>query len=131
MNRTVENCVFDLDHPAVIKGIIKVCMFVFQKSTREVVEVEHGHKILFFPKFHCELNFIEIYINRKLRQECKFSFDVLKVRTYSFGYSYSHSFCTKSGKALPQIYGRISRRCEGPNIGLRYEEIQRPSNDTI
>ena len=24
MNRTVENCVFDLDHPAVIKGIIKV-----------------------------------------------------------------------------------------------------------
>jgi hypothetical protein len=47
------------------------------------VEVEHGHKILFFPKFHCELNFIEMvwgYIKRKLRQECKFSFDVLKER---------------------------------------------------
>jgi hypothetical protein len=47
----------------------------------EVVEVNNGHKIIFFPKFHCELNFIEMvwgYLKRKLRQQCTFKFDDLK-----------------------------------------------------
>ncbi len=54
-----------------------------EELLREVVEVDYGHKILFFPKFHCELNFIEMvwgYLKRKLRQECQFSFEVLKAR---------------------------------------------------
>lgn len=39
-----------------------------------------GHKIIFSPKFHCELNFIELiwaYIKSKLRRTCDFDFNSL------------------------------------------------------
>ena len=42
-----------------------------------------GHRLLFFPKFHCELNFIEMlwgYVKVKLRRMCTFSFSDLKQR---------------------------------------------------
>ena len=42
-----------------------------------------GHRLLFFPKFHCELNFIEMlwgYIKAKLRRMCTFNFSDLKKR---------------------------------------------------
>ena len=42
-----------------------------------------GHRLLFFPKFHCELNFIEMlwgYVKAKLRRMCTFSFSDLKKR---------------------------------------------------
>jgi hypothetical protein len=47
----------------------------------EVVE-NRGHKIIFFPKFHCELNFIEMiwgYCKTFLRRNCSFSFQDLCV----------------------------------------------------
>ena len=41
-----------------------------------------SHRLLFFPKFHCELNFIEMlwgYVNKaKLRRMCTFRFSDLK-----------------------------------------------------
>lgn len=42
-----------------------------------------GVQIDFFPKFHCELNFIEriwAYTKQILRKECTYSFSDLKVR---------------------------------------------------
>lgn len=49
---------------------------------REVVE-KAGHEIIYFPKFHCELNYIELiwaYFKGTLRRNCEFSFDKLKVQ---------------------------------------------------
>jgi hypothetical protein len=40
-----------------------------------------GHQIIWFPKFHCELNFIEMvwgYMKASLRRNCAFSFAELK-----------------------------------------------------
>jgi hypothetical protein len=37
-------------------------------------------KLIFFPKYHCELNYIEVvwgYLKTKLRKECTFSFSDL------------------------------------------------------
>lgn len=35
--------------------------FVAQKSRLQEVIEQHGHKCIFFPKYHCELNWIEMY----------------------------------------------------------------------
>ncbi|CAG8802744.1 12433_t:CDS:1 [Cetraspora pellucida] len=35
--------------------------FANQKSLLEEIVKEAGHKIIFYPKFHCELNYIESY----------------------------------------------------------------------
>jgi len=35
--------------------------FVNEKSLLEIEIVKHGHKVLFYPKFHCELNYIEFF----------------------------------------------------------------------
>lgn len=46
---------------------------------QEIVE-DRGHKFIFFPKYHCELNYIEMiwaYIKRLLRSECTYDFQVL------------------------------------------------------
>lgn len=40
-----------------------------------------GHRIIFYPKFHCELNFIELtwaYLKNTLRATCTFKFDDLE-----------------------------------------------------
>ena len=47
---------------------------------REVVE-DDGHLIIFYPKFHCELNYIEMiwaYLKAYLRKHCKYSYPELK-----------------------------------------------------
>ncbi len=97
---------------------------------REVVEVEHGHKILFFPKFHCELNFIEMvwgYIKRKLRQECTFSLDVLKERVpIVLDTLIPIHFVRKAARhCLIRFMAGYREGLKGPNIGLRYEDISK------
>jgi hypothetical protein len=47
---------------------------------REVVE-DKGHCVLYFPKFHCELNYIEMvwaYVKARLRRICVFSIHALR-----------------------------------------------------
>jgi hypothetical protein len=47
---------------------------------RETVE-EAGHEIIFFPKFHCELNFIEMiwaFVKGYYRRHCQFDFKKLR-----------------------------------------------------
>jgi hypothetical protein len=48
---------------------------------REVIEDELKAKIIFYPKFHCELNFIEMvwcYLKAHLRKFCSYQFSDLK-----------------------------------------------------
>ena len=42
---------------------------------------ELGENIIFFPKFHCELNYIEniwAFAKSQVRKDCEFSFELLK-----------------------------------------------------
>lgn len=57
--------------------------FAAQKEwLREVIE-EAGCMMIFYPKFHCEFNFIELtwgYMKSHLRRHCTFNFRELKVK---------------------------------------------------
>lgn len=49
---------------------------------REVCE-DNGLKCLFFPKYHCELNYIEVvwaYIRHRLRRDCDFNYEGMRRR---------------------------------------------------
>jgi len=46
----------------------------------ETVILQAGHEVIFYPKFHCELNYIEYYwavLKRYTREHCKYSFPEL------------------------------------------------------
>ena len=54
--------------------------FSVSKCWLEELIESRGHKLIFFLKFHCELNFIEMicgYVKAVLRRECSFSFNEL------------------------------------------------------
>ena len=46
-------------------------------SLLETIIQQSGHEVIFYPKFHCELNYIEYYwaaLKRYTRENCKYSF---------------------------------------------------------
>ena len=50
-----------------------------------------GHAVLFYPKFHCELNWIEYYwgqVKRYTRDNCEYNYEGLKtVSSFKFSLS--------------------------------------------
>jgi len=47
----------------------------------ETVILQAGHEVIFYPKFHCELNNIEYYwaaLKRYTREHCKYSLPELE-----------------------------------------------------
>jgi hypothetical protein len=55
--------------------------FLEEKSMLETVINAAGHEVIFYPKFHCELNNIEYYwgtVKRYTRANCQYSFPELE-----------------------------------------------------
>ena len=55
--------------------------FLSQKSQLEEIVESAGHKIIFFPKYHCELNYIENFwgaAKNYSRKNCNYSFKELQ-----------------------------------------------------
>ncbi len=73
------------------------------KEWLEEVIASKGHKIIFFPKYHCELNYIEMvwaYIKTKIRAECTNSLDEM------------HAMLIQLLQHVPLSYIRkVERRC--------------------
>ena len=55
--------------------------FSNSKNWLQETAEKRNHSIIFFPKYHCELNFIEMvwgYVKSKLRRSCTFDFNDLQ-----------------------------------------------------
>ena len=55
--------------------------FVNERSLLEIEITARGHECIFYPKFHCELNYIEFFwgaVKRYTRENCNYSFVDLK-----------------------------------------------------
>lgn len=55
--------------------------FISQKSRLQIEIEKRGHKCIFYPKFHCELNFIEMYwgaAKHYTREHCNYSWTGLQ-----------------------------------------------------
>jgi len=55
--------------------------FANEISLLEQVVHEAGHEVIFYPKFHCELNYIEYFwaaVKRYTRENCSYSFQELE-----------------------------------------------------
>ena len=51
--------------------------FQGEKSVFENIIIEAGHEVIFYPKLHCELKYIEYYwaaLKRYTRANCQYSF---------------------------------------------------------
>ena len=55
--------------------------FLNEKSQLEIEIVKRGHECIFYPKFHCELNYIEYFwaaVKRYTQENCNYSFAELE-----------------------------------------------------
>jgi hypothetical protein len=88
--------------------------FAEQRSWLREVVTKRGHMAEFYPKFHCELNFIEkawTYSKHKLRALCDYTFvslmenvpKVLKEMSVSF-----FAACARSCSRYVLAYGKVN-----------------------
>lgn len=65
------------------KGILKLQTdFLDQQGILEETLTRRGHTVVFYPKFHCELNWIEYYwgaAKRYARENCEYNIEGLRV----------------------------------------------------
>src|SRR6266576_3196339 len=65
---------------------VEEAMWPSEKSMLETIILEAGHEVVFYPKFHCELNYIEYYwaaLKRYTRENCKYSFSELEATVFA------------------------------------------------
>ena len=91
--------------------------FANQKEWLQETVENSGHLIIFFPKFHCELNFIELvwgFMKRELRDNCDFNFDNLCLRIHEL---LDNTLPTKT-TMIRKFHNRCLRFMDGYSKGL-------------
>lgn len=83
--RTADRCEFGKDccHLRILEAQPD---FLQEKSMLENIIIAAGHEVIFYPKFHCELNYIEYYwgaVKRYTRANCQYSFTELERTLYA------------------------------------------------
>jgi len=73
---------------------------------QDVIE-KHGHKVIFYPKYYCELNYIEMYwgaAKRYARENCNYTWagwlKTVPLALDSVSLSSIHKFARKSFKYM-------------------------------
>ena len=73
-------------------------IFLLEQAVREA-----GHQVAFYPKFHCELNYVEYFwaaVKRYTRENCSYSFQELESRVLagldSISFLTIHRFAMRS-----------------------------------
>ena len=78
--RTLDQCAEGKDCCA-LRIMAQQPDFLNEESLLERVVKEAGHEVIFYPKFHCELNFIEAFwaaVKRYTRENCSYTFAELE-----------------------------------------------------
>ncbi len=91
--------------------------FKSQKAWLQEILQERNHKIIFFPKFHCELNYIEriwAFVKNYLRRHCTFSFSDLQAKVPEFLSHLSLDLVRKVSRHCYRIMEGYRRGLVGP-----------------
>ena len=93
--------------------------FAFVKNWLQTVVEASGHVQVFLPKFHCELNFIEMiwgYTKAALRKRCKNSFEDLKLNLPLQLESVPIDFIRRASRHCYRFMSGYRRGFEGPKL---------------
>ena len=104
---------------------------------REVIE-DAGHEIIYYPKYHCELNYIEMvwcYLKRHLRDTCTYSFPDLKEKVPRLLDDYvSPAFCRRVSRHCFRTMGAYRLGLEGPLLDFavkKYSSHRKIPDDSV
>ncbi len=113
---------YAVDHPlCTTQCCARYCLshepdFLEQREwIREVIE-SRGHYVIYYPKYHCELNFIERiwgYIKARIRKECDYTFAGLKERLPLVIKSISITFVRKVVRSVFRFMHGYTKGLEG------------------
>ena len=97
--------------------------FANEMSLFEIEITACGYKCIFYPKFHCELNYIEFFwgaLKRYTRENCKYSFvleDTVKAGLNSVSLTTIRRFANRSRRWIDAY--RWSQQTAGICCGTR------------
>ena len=93
--------------------------FASEKSWIQTTADEYDVKVIFFPKFHCELNYIEMvwgYLKAKLRQVCTFNFLDLRERLPQALQSIPIKFVKRAARHCLRFMSGYRLGLQGPEL---------------
>ena len=100
------------------RGILSVQPdFANERNWLQTVVEERGHSQIFLPKFHCELNFIEMvwgYTKAALRKKCKFTFEDLRANVPALLDSVPLAFVRRASRHCNRFLSGYRRGFQGP-----------------
>jgi hypothetical protein len=102
--------------------------FQKQKEWLDEVVSSRGHSIIFFPKFHCELNFIEMVwsqLKRILRASCTFNYKELKEKVPNIlDHDIPLSFYRKAARYCYRFMDGYYKGMKGPMLDYAMKQYR-------